>query len=110
MNATSQLLNSTSHFSTVQPGSFPYPITITTDRHGGEPPLKMVYCYSLDDREGIVAGSGMLQTENRGFGGIDINPAPTFFSNSSDVSLGGYDGGTGGCSCQWSNFQNVVTA
>ncbi len=110
MNATSQLLNSTSHSSTLQPGSFPYPITITTDRHGGEPSLKMVYCYTLDDREGIVAGSGTLQSENRGFGGVDINPAPTFFSNSSDPSLGGYDGGTGGCSCQWSNFQNVVAA
>jgi hypothetical protein len=116
MNGTSQLLNfTTSHQSTTnqtdltQPGSFPYPITITTDRHGGDPSLKMIYCYEMDDREGIVAGSGKINEENRGFGGTLINPAPSVFSNSSDPSFGGFDGGTGGCKCQWSNFQNVIS-
>ncbi|PMD41521.1 hypothetical protein L207DRAFT_543622 [Hyaloscypha variabilis F] len=114
MNGTSQLLNSTSHLSSTnqtyltQPGSFPYPITITTDRHGGDPALKMIYCYTMNDREGIVAGSEKLNEESRGFGGTIINPAPTVFSNSSDPSLGGFDGGSGGCSCQWSNFQTVI--
>jgi hypothetical protein len=113
MNGTSQLFNSTSHSSSTnqtltQPGSFPYPITITTDRHGGDPALKMIYCYSMDDREGIVASSGKINEENRGFGGTVINPAPGLFSNNSDPSLGGFDGGTGGCSCQWSNFQTVI--
>ena len=114
MNSTSQLLNSTTHSSNTnqtsltQPGTFPYPITITTDRHGGDPSLKMIYCYEMDDREGIVVGSGKINEENRGFGGTLINPAPTIFANSSDPELGGFDGGTGGCSCQWSNFVAVV--
>jgi hypothetical protein len=118
MNSTSQLLNSTissAHSSSstnqtdlTQPGSFPYPVTITTDRHGGDPSLKMIYCYEMDDREGIVSGSGKVNEENRGFGGTLVNPAPGVFSNSSDPSLGGFDGGTGGCKCQWSNFRTVI--
>lgn len=106
-DATAQLLNSTLSTTRVadkQPGTFPYPVTITTDRHGGEPSKKMIYCYSLDSREKIVTGSGVLNQENRGFGGQILNPAPTFFSNSSDPGLGGFDGGTGGCGCAWNNF------
>ncbi|PVH88099.1 hypothetical protein DL98DRAFT_226683 [Cadophora sp. DSE1049] len=116
-NTTAQLLNSTQHVASEspatdlkQPGSFPYPITITTDRHGGDPSLKMVYCYEMDSRAKLIAGSGKLNGENRAFGGISFNPAPSFFANSSDPSLGGFDGGTGGCSCQWSNFRNVIRA
>ena len=30
-----------------QPGSFPYPVTVTLDRHGGDPTLKMIYCYGV---------------------------------------------------------------
>ena len=113
MNST-QLLNSTStgtssnSTSSRQPGSFPYPITITTDRHGGDPTLKMLYCYGMNDREGIISTSGQINAEDRGFGGTLINEAPSVFSNSSDPSLGGFDGGTGGCKCQWSNFQSVT--
>lgn len=113
MNST-QLLNGTSTSTpsnataSQQPGSFPYPVTITTDRHGGDPALKMLYCYGMNDREGIISTSGQINAENRGFGGTLINPAPSFFSNSSDPSLGGFDGGTGGCKCQWSNFQSVT--
>ncbi|KAH7370516.1 hypothetical protein BKA65DRAFT_488602 [Rhexocercosporidium sp. MPI-PUGE-AT-0058] len=117
MNTTTQLLNTTQRVASEnpaadlkQPGSFPYPTTITTDRHGGDPSLKMVYCYEMNSREGLVAGSGKLNAENRAFGGIALNPAPSFFSNSSDPSLGGFDGGTGGCSCQWSNFRSVARA
>jgi hypothetical protein len=114
MNSTSELNNGTGVTSSslgtdfIQPGSFPYPITITTDRHGGDPALKMLYCYALDDREGVISTSGQINAENRGFGGTLINPAPSLFSNTSDPGLGGYDGGTGGCKCQWTNFQ-VVT-
>jgi hypothetical protein len=35
------------------PGSFPYPVTITIDRHGGDAAQKMVYCYGMDLRERI---------------------------------------------------------
>jgi hypothetical protein len=114
MNGTSRLLNSTagipssSGLNFTQPGTFPYPITITVDRHGGEPKLKMMYCYEMNDRNELVSTSGRLIGENRAFGGTIINPAPKIFSNESDPSIGGVDGGTGGCSCQWSNFQNVA--
>ncbi|APA06126.1 hypothetical protein SS1G_01425 [Sclerotinia sclerotiorum 1980 UF-70] len=119
MNGTARLNNATSSTgaSTViarqdfsQPGSFPYPITITTDRHGGDPARKLLYCYSMNDREGIIASSGVVNGENRAFGGQIVNPAPSIFSNVSDSSLGGFDGGTGGCSCSWSNFQEVLSA
>jgi hypothetical protein len=111
-NTTAQLLNSTTTIATsfTQPGTFPYPITVTTDRHGGDPSKKMIYCYALNSREQPIAGSGKINGETRGFGGVVVNPAPTFFSNSSDPSLGGFDGGTGGCGCQWKNFQTLVHA
>ena len=114
-NSITRLLNATSSSMLppgqdfTQPGSFPYPITITIDRHGGDPTLKMLYCYSMNDQGGLVATSGHINVENRGFGGTLINPAPNLFSNSSDPSLGGFDGGTGGCGCQWTNFQNVAS-
>ncbi|KAI9740823.1 MAG: hypothetical protein M1818_004428 [Claussenomyces sp. TS43310] len=91
-----------------RPGSFPYPVTITTDRHGGDVTEKLIYCYELDAREKPIAGSGKVWSENRQFGGVGINPAPNVFGNQSDPSLGGYDGGTGGCSCVWDNWQTVT--
>ncbi|ESZ93104.1 hypothetical protein SBOR_6534 [Sclerotinia borealis F-4128] len=118
MNGTARLNNATSSTGTStvisgqdfsQPGSFPYPITITTDRHGGDPARKLLYCYGMNEREGIIANSGEVNGENRAFGGNIINPAPSVFSNTSDSSLGGFDGGTGGCSCSWSNFQEVIS-
>ncbi|KAJ9361325.1 hypothetical protein C8Q69DRAFT_498105 [Paecilomyces variotii] len=90
-----------------RPGSFPYPVTITLDRHGGNTKEKMVYCYGMDDRERIIPTDKKLQLEFRGFGGTLINPAPGIFNitNDSDSdSLVGIDGGTGGCSCQWRNW------
>jgi hypothetical protein len=113
MNSTAQLLNSTSSSppasgsNFTQPGTFPYPVTITLDRHGGDATRKMLYCYEMDTREGIVSSGKHLVGENRAFGGIIINPAAQIFQNESDPSLGGFDGGTGGCSCRWSNFLNV---
>jgi hypothetical protein len=115
MGSTSRLNNVTSSSSSsaaelLQPGSFPYPVTVTIDRHGGVPATKMLYCYSMNDREGIVAGTGQVIGENRAFGGTPINPAPTVFFNSSTTTAGGFDGGTGGCACAWTNFQNVIAA
>ncbi|TVY48140.1 hypothetical protein LOCC1_G001923 [Lachnellula occidentalis] len=116
MNTTARLLNSTHPISKdpahdlSQPGSFPYPITITTDRHGGDANTKLLYCYSMDDREGIEKDSGKILREQRDFGGTLINPANLLFgaSGPSDPSLGGFDGGTGGCKCQWQNWQEVI--
>ncbi|GAE00109.1 conserved hypothetical protein [Paecilomyces variotii No. 5] len=91
-----------------RPGSFPYPVTITLDRHGGNAKEKMVYCYGVDDRERIIAADKKLQLEFRGFGGTLIDPAPGIFNitsdSDSDSNLVGIDGGTGGCSCQWRNW------
>lgn len=90
-----------------RPGSFPYPVTITLDRHGGAAHPKMVYCYGMDSNQHINGNEKKLQLEQRGFGGNRINPAPGIFNLSDDVSnstWGGFDGGTGGCECQWTNW------
>ena len=70
----------------------------------------MIYCYEMNDREGIVVGSAKLSEENRAFWGTAVNPAPTVFFNASTTTEGGFDGGTGGCACAWSNFGKVVNA
>ncbi|KAH8593236.1 hypothetical protein B0O99DRAFT_516152 [Bisporella sp. PMI_857] len=113
MNSTAKLNNGTisSAGNFTQPGTFPYPITLTIDRHGGDPTRKMLYRYEIDDRQRLLSTpeSAKIMGENRGFGGTIINPAAKVFSNESDPSLGGFDGGTSGCSCQWSNFQKVIS-
>lgn len=91
-----------------RPGSFPYPVTITTDRHGGNFTSKLLYCYKLDTRQQIIPSSGQIHPENRAFGGLSINPAPSTFNNVSNPALGGFDGGSAGCSCSWSNFLSVI--
>ncbi|PGH16129.1 hypothetical protein AJ79_01896 [Helicocarpus griseus UAMH5409] len=101
-----------------RPGSFPYPITITVDRHGGNPKKKMAYCYELDLQQRYIVDSKQLQLENKGFGGKLINPGFLFNGNSPEGEEGigkrafgeqvewavGFDGGDGGCSCQWRNW------
>ncbi|MCJ1362141.1 hypothetical protein MMC16_001243 [Acarospora aff. strigata] len=92
-----------------RPGSFPYPVTITLDRHGGDITRKMIYCYGMDDRGRPIATEKKLQLETRDFGGSLVNPALGPFGHV-NVSIaeggpGGIDGGTGGCACQWRNFQ-----
>ena len=104
----------------LRPGSFPYPISITLDRHGGALKQKMVYCYDLDGQQKPVKDSAQLVQEFRAAGGIAINPAPGLFSLTGDdndtdgdsnedegfdTNAGGIDGGTGGCGCRWNNFQ-----
>lgn len=120
--SSSSIQNATSSSSAndfTRPGSFPYPVTITMDRHGGNVKKKMVYCYGMDTRERINATEKKLQLEFRGFGGTLINPAPGIFnitttddSNNDDTDDAesssnkdfGFDGGTGGCSCRWVNW------
>lgn len=91
-----------------RPGSFPYPVTIKIDRHGGRPEFKGVYCYDMDVRGRMVEGSGRVRPEFRAFGGELINAAPNVFRDESDPSLGGFDGGTSGCGCEWTNFRTIV--
>lgn len=92
-----------------QPGSFPYPVTVKIDRHGGDPSKKGVYCYKLDERSRPERGSARLRVEYREFGGTRINKAPGRLTDEGiDYTVGGFDGGTGGCKCEWKNFVGVV--
>ena len=104
-NATTLTSSSANDFT--QPGSFPYPVTITLDRHGGDINKKSVYCYGLDDGEHFNSTEKRYQEEDRGVGGQLVNPALAF----ADVNVttaqggpGGIDGGSGGCACRWQNF------
>ena len=105
-----------------RPGSFPYPVTITIDRHGGSAKQKMLYCYGLDDGH-FNTTERKLQIEDRGAGGTLVNPPPGIFNNTdqggeslvgrdsdsgSDAQNGGIDGGTGGCSCRWANWVKQI--
>lgn len=94
---------------TTRPGSFPYPVTVTLDRHGGDISKKIVYCYGLDNRGRINSTRKKLQLEDRGAGGALENPALGPFATTKilkkDGGPGGIDGGTGGCGCRWTNFE-----
>lgn len=91
-----------------RPGSFPYPVTITLDRHGGLDKDKMIYCYGMDTNGKIIDSNKGFVLEDRSFGGVLVNPAEGPFSNvtvsPADGGPGGIDGGTGGCECQWANW------
>lgn len=94
-----------------RPGSFPYPITISLDRHGGDLNTKEVYCYGVAPDQTIadIPGNKLLQQENRSVGGTLVNPALGPFGDvtvgNGPGQFGGIDGGTGGCRCQWRNWQ-----
>ncbi|KAL2365222.1 hypothetical protein RJZ56_001840 [Blastomyces dermatitidis] len=90
-----------------RPGSFPYPITIVLDRHGGNPRAKMVYCYELDLEQRYIVSSKKLQVEDRGFGGQLVRPGTLLGGGSGGSSFGGFDGGNGGCRCEWRNWLTV---
>lgn len=105
-NATNLTSSSANDFN--RPGSFPYPVTITLDRHGGDVHKKQVYCYGVNDREQPIADEKKYQVEDRGFGGQLANPANGPFGDT-NVTLaqggpGGIDGGSGGCRCRWQNW------
>lgn len=100
------------------PGSFAYPVTITIDRHGGDADEKGVYCYGLDGEDHVVVSERMWIVEDREVGGKLVNPAEIPGSNSTTSDekkvrrdddgkdgYGGIDGGTGGCGCQWQNWE-----
>ncbi|MCJ1470250.1 hypothetical protein MMC07_008895 [Pseudocyphellaria aurata] len=114
------LLGNSSHFATSQnatessandftrPGSFPYPVTISLDRHGGDVTKKLIYCYGIDAREHVLQSRKKVQLENRSVGGVLVNPAQGLFATTkvgkNEGGPGGVDGGSGGCGCRWRNF------
>ncbi|KAK3703999.1 hypothetical protein LTR37_014102 [Vermiconidia calcicola] len=93
------------------PGSFPYSVTVTLDRHGGDARQKGVYCHGLDDDHQVMNSVKTWVTENRAFDGKLINPAEVPTGNGTLLEKrgagdnGGIDGGSGGCECQWQNWQ-----
>lgn len=84
-----------------RPGSFPYPVTVTIDRHGGNAARKNLYCYEMEG-DGTIkneASKREFQFEDRAFGGVLVNGT----QGRGDVT-GPIDGGNGGCRCQWQNW------
>ncbi|KAF9886541.1 hypothetical protein FE257_011313 [Aspergillus nanangensis] len=107
--SSAQPTNSSSANDFSRPGSFPYPVTITIDRHGGLAKEKKVYCYGMEVAQRVNETEKKLQIEDRGFGGTLIHAAPGLFNMTDEPEktngdVGGVDGGTGGCSCQWVNW------
>ncbi|KAJ5937522.1 hypothetical protein N7454_003864 [Penicillium verhagenii] len=98
-STSSTATSSSSATDYTRPGSFPYPVTVTVDRHGGDADKKRVYCYGIEDNGHYNFTEAMLEIENRSVGGTLINPA-----SDSSLAYGGIDGGTGGCECQWVNW------
>ncbi|KAK4507059.1 hypothetical protein PRZ48_000793 [Zasmidium cellare] len=94
------------------PGSFPYPVTISLDRHGGEAGEKGVFCYGLDAEGKVVDGEKVWVGEERGVGGSLVNAAEVPGGNGTsdgvekrdDSDGAGIDGGSGGCGCTWQNW------
>ncbi|KAF4585706.1 Glycoprotease family protein [Ophiocordyceps camponoti-floridani] len=87
-----------------RPGSMPYPVTLTLDTHGGDPNKKVVWSWPVDKRQKVLANKAELLVNRMGAGGSWINPR-----GSGDPRLGGFDGGTGGCKCEWVNWVRRVS-
>jgi hypothetical protein len=84
-----------------RPGTFPYPVTITLDRHGGNAAKKNLYCYQMET-DGTIQDKESkkgFQFEDRAFGGNLVNG-----TQGRPIVTGPIDGGTGGCRCQWQNW------
>lgn len=85
-----------------RPGTFPYPVTFTLDRHGGDVSKKNLFCYRME-KDGTIdaskSGNKFFQFEDRGFGGNLVNG-----TQGRPNAKGPIDGGSGGCSCKWQNW------
>lgn len=102
-------LTSSSANDFLRPGSFPYPVSITLDRHGGALDEKFIFCFGLDKRGHVILEKKKIQLEDRSFGGVLVNPALGPFRSTKvakkEGGPGGIDGGSGGCGCQWRNWE-----
>lgn len=99
-NGTTPGTDGTSVFS--MPGTMPYPITVVEDIHGGNPTKKMTFYYGVDADQQINTTQAGLITIDKGFDGTVVNDR-----SEADLTLGGVDGGTGGCKCEWQNFRTL---
>lgn len=83
----------------IRPGTMPYPVTVSLDTHGGKPESKFVWMWPMDERQKLDEDNPKLMANRLDFGGTVIN-----HRNGGDSALGGFDGGTGGCKCEWKNW------
>jgi hypothetical protein len=83
----------------IRPGTMPYPVSVTMDTHGGDPEKKFVWAWPIDDRQKVDVENPKLLANKIGAGGEWINKR-----SQGDEKFGGFDGGTGGCQCQWVNW------
>ncbi|KAH8128265.1 glycoprotease family-domain-containing protein [Trichoderma asperelloides] len=86
LNSTGSLLPSDG-----SEGTMPYPVTVTLDTHGGDPDHKVKLNTSAPELLGNNMAAGGTWINHRGSG---------------NATFGGFDGGTGGCKCQWANCVN----
>ncbi|KAL5092058.1 hypothetical protein Trisim1_002443 [Trichoderma cf. simile WF8] len=84
----------------VKPGTMPYPVTVTLDTHGGDPNHKVVWEWPMDDRQKLNTSAPDLLVNKMDVGGTWIN-----HRGSGNAKFGGFDGGTGGCKCEWVNWE-----
>ncbi|KAK7432715.1 hypothetical protein QQZ08_000574 [Neonectria magnoliae] len=102
---TSSLLSSTGQTGIngteelIRPGTMPYPVTVSLDTHGGDATKKFVWAWPINDRQELDEDNPKLLANNIGVGGTWINKR-----SRGDDKYGGFDGGTGGCKCQWVNW------
>lgn len=82
-----------------RPGSFPYPVAVSVDTHGGDRVKKGTWAYRVSERQKIDTVDFLLVANDVGVDGVRVNPGVT-----ADMSLGGIDGGHGGCGCVWRNY------
>lgn len=85
---------------TTSPGSFPYPITIGEDTHGGDLQRKQTFAYAVEADQIINTTLATTFVNDIGYGATVVNPAYP----DGDLSWGGTDGGKGGCRCEWVNW------
>ncbi|CAK7211252.1 hypothetical protein SBRCBS47491_001058 [Sporothrix bragantina] len=101
MENTTRLLSTQSgavgNSNSTQPGTFPYPITVTEDLHGGDFSEKGVFARAMNSQQQIQVANATIIIDNLSFGGTLVN-------HGTNPTFGGSDGGTGGCQCTWNNF------
>lgn len=101
-NSTRLVNGGVSNNNATQPGTFPYPVTVTLDSHGGIPGLKFAFSRGVVGRR-VVMNDAKFVLNFLDKNGVVINPANRF-----NPSFGGMDGGTGGCSCEYNNFVKLT--
>ncbi|KAI0433635.1 hypothetical protein F5Y09DRAFT_53157 [Xylaria sp. FL1042] len=96
MDNATHLLNSNDASSGAKANPMPYPVTIVQDMHGGSQ-TKYDFSYGVTSEMEIDRQDAKLIGADLGFQGTFVEGNP---------SSGGFNGGTGGCSCEWVNFES----